>query len=47
MVELAALLGPADIRALAARLGIVPSKRLGQNFVVDAGTVAGSRRRPG
>jgi 16S rRNA (adenine1518-N6/adenine1519-N6)-dimethyltransferase len=40
VVELAALLGPGDIRALAARLGIVPSKRLGQNFVVDAGTVA-------
>ncbi|HEY6478457.1 MAG TPA: 16S rRNA (adenine(1518)-N(6)/adenine(1519)-N(6))-dimethyltransferase RsmA [Streptosporangiaceae bacterium] len=40
MVELAALLGPGDIRALAARLGIVPSKRLGQNFVVDGGTVA-------
>ena len=40
MVELAALLGPSDIRALAGRLGIVPSKRLGQNFVVDGGTVA-------
>jgi ribosomal RNA small subunit methyltransferase A len=35
----AGLLGPADIRDLAARLGIKPSKRLGQNFVVDAGTV--------
>lgn len=33
------LLGPTDIRALAARLGVQPSKRLGQNFVVDAGTV--------
>ncbi len=33
------LLGPADIRQLADRLGIRPSKRLGQNFVVDAGTV--------
>ena len=33
------LLGPADVRALAASLGIEPSKRLGQNFVVDAGTV--------
>ena len=33
------LLGPTEIRALAARLGIQPSKRLGQNFVVDAGTV--------
>jgi 16S rRNA (adenine1518-N6/adenine1519-N6)-dimethyltransferase len=34
-----ALLGPTDIRQLAARLGIRPSKRLGQNFVVDGGTV--------
>lgn len=34
-----ALLGPADIRAIAARLGIRPAKRLGQNFVIDAGTV--------
>ena len=33
------LLGPADIRQLAARLGLRPSRRLGQNFVVDAGTV--------
>jgi 16S rRNA (adenine1518-N6/adenine1519-N6)-dimethyltransferase len=33
------LLGPTDIRNLAARLGIHPAKRLGQNFVVDAGTV--------
>jgi 16S rRNA (adenine1518-N6/adenine1519-N6)-dimethyltransferase len=33
------LLGPTEIRALARRLGIEPSKRLGQNFVVDAGTV--------
>jgi 16S rRNA (adenine1518-N6/adenine1519-N6)-dimethyltransferase len=33
------LLGPTDVRMLAARLGIEPSKRLGQNFVVDAGTV--------
>jgi 16S rRNA (adenine1518-N6/adenine1519-N6)-dimethyltransferase len=40
MVSLGALLGPSDVRALAGRLGIVPSKRLGQNFVVDAGTVA-------
>jgi 16S rRNA (adenine1518-N6/adenine1519-N6)-dimethyltransferase len=35
----ASLLGPTEIRALAARLGVQPSKRLGQNFVVDAGTV--------
>jgi 16S rRNA (adenine1518-N6/adenine1519-N6)-dimethyltransferase len=36
---LARLLGPADVRALAARLGVRPSKRLGQNFVIEAGTV--------
>jgi 16S rRNA (adenine1518-N6/adenine1519-N6)-dimethyltransferase len=36
----AQLLGPTEIRALAARLGVLPSKRLGQNFVVDAGTVS-------
>ena len=35
----AGLLGPTDIRTLAGRLGIRPSKRLGQNFVTDAGTV--------
>jgi 16S rRNA (adenine1518-N6/adenine1519-N6)-dimethyltransferase len=40
VVELAALLGPSEIRALAGRLELVPSKRLGQNFVVDGGTVA-------
>jgi 16S rRNA (adenine1518-N6/adenine1519-N6)-dimethyltransferase len=34
-----ALLGPADIRETARRLGVRPSKRLGQNFVVDPGTV--------
>lgn len=34
------LLGPTEIRELARRLGIQPSKRLGQNFVVDAGTVS-------
>ncbi|PRX07705.1 UNVERIFIED_ORG: dimethyladenosine transferase [Actinomadura viridilutea] len=33
------LLGPADIRDLAARLGVRPTKTLGQNFVVDANTV--------
>lgn len=33
------LLGPADIRGLAARLGVNPTKRLGQNFVIDAGTI--------
>jgi 16S rRNA (adenine1518-N6/adenine1519-N6)-dimethyltransferase len=33
------MLGPADVRELAARLGVRPSKRLGQNFVIEAGTV--------
>jgi 16S rRNA (adenine1518-N6/adenine1519-N6)-dimethyltransferase len=32
-------LGPADVRALAAELGIRPTKALGQNFVHDANTV--------
>ena len=36
---LARLLTPADVRELAARLGVRPSKRLGQNFVIEAGTV--------
>ena len=35
----AGLLGPAGIREIAERLGVRPSKRLGQNFVVDPGTV--------
>ncbi|MDQ7910960.1 16S rRNA (adenine(1518)-N(6)/adenine(1519)-N(6))-dimethyltransferase RsmA [Phytohabitans sp. ZYX-F-186] len=33
------LLGPAEIRELAARLGVAPTKRLGQNFVHDPNTV--------
>jgi 16S rRNA (adenine1518-N6/adenine1519-N6)-dimethyltransferase len=33
------LLGPAEIRQLAARLGVAPTKRLGQNFVHDPNTV--------
>ena len=33
------LLGPSDIRHIAGRLGLRPAKRLGQNFVIDAGTV--------
>ena len=33
------LLSPADVRKLAERLGVRPSKRLGQNFVVEQGTV--------
>lgn len=37
--QTAALLGAADVRRLAARLGVRPTKRLGQNFVVDANTV--------
>jgi 16S rRNA (adenine1518-N6/adenine1519-N6)-dimethyltransferase len=35
----AALLGPAEIRALADELHIRPTKKLGQNFVHDANTV--------
>jgi len=34
-----ALLGPTEIRELAARAGIRPTKQLGQNFVLDGGTV--------
>ena len=34
-----ALLSAADVRALAARLGLRPTKTLGQNFVVDPNTV--------
>ncbi|MCF2706753.1 16S rRNA (adenine(1518)-N(6)/adenine(1519)-N(6))-dimethyltransferase RsmA [Arcanobacterium haemolyticum] len=33
------LLGPVQIRELAAKLGVRPTKTLGQNFVHDAGTV--------
>jgi 16S rRNA (adenine1518-N6/adenine1519-N6)-dimethyltransferase len=33
------LLGPVEIKRLAERLGVRPTKRLGQNFVVDAGTI--------
>ena len=33
------LLGPAEVRKLAERLGVRPAKRLGQNFVHDANTV--------
>jgi 16S rRNA (adenine1518-N6/adenine1519-N6)-dimethyltransferase len=32
-------LTPGDVRAIASRLGVRPSKRLGQNFVVEQGTV--------
>jgi len=34
-----ALLGPAEVRALAAELGLRPTKTLGQNFVIDPNTV--------
>ncbi|GAA3723833.1 16S rRNA (adenine1518-N6/adenine1519-N6)-dimethyltransferase [Spinactinospora alkalitolerans] len=37
--DTARLLTPADVRRLAERLGIRPTKALGQNFVIDAGTV--------
>ena len=33
------LLGPAEIRDLAAKLDLRPTKQLGQNFVIDANTV--------
>src|SRR3954453_17692007 len=33
------LLGPADVRSMAARLGLRPTKTLGQNFVIDPNTV--------
>ncbi len=38
-MQCVALLTPADIRSLAETLGVRPTKRLGQNFVHDAGTV--------
>jgi 16S rRNA (adenine1518-N6/adenine1519-N6)-dimethyltransferase len=37
--QTARLLGPAEIRQLAGRLGLRPTKKLGQNFVIDHGTV--------
>jgi 16S rRNA (adenine1518-N6/adenine1519-N6)-dimethyltransferase len=33
------LLGPADVREIATKAGVRPSKRLGQNFVIEQGTV--------
>lgn len=33
------LLGPKEVRELAERLGVAPTKKLGQNFVIDANTV--------
>ena len=45
------LLGAGDIRRIAGRLGVRPTKRLGQNFVIEQGTVrqiaALARVRPG
>jgi 16S rRNA (adenine1518-N6/adenine1519-N6)-dimethyltransferase len=35
----ASLLGPADVRRLADRLGVRPTKQLGQNFVIDPNTI--------
>ena len=32
------LLGAAEIREIAERLGLRPTKKLGQNFVIDANT---------
>jgi 16S rRNA (adenine1518-N6/adenine1519-N6)-dimethyltransferase len=37
--EASHLLGPAEVRALAAELGLRPTKKLGQNFVHDPNTV--------
>src|SRR4029078_4610217 len=34
-----ALLGPGEVRELAAQLGIRPTNTLGQNFVIDPNTV--------
>lgn len=39
MSERVKLLGPAEIRDLAELLGVTPTKKLGQNFVIDANTV--------
>ena len=41
------LLGAADIRSLAAQLGIKPTKTWGQNFVIDANTVRSIVRMSG
>jgi len=38
-VVAAGLLTPGDVREIAGRLGVRPSKRLGQNFVIEPGTV--------
>lgn len=41
------LLGPADVRSLAADLGLRPAKRRGQNFVIDPNTVRRIARTAG
>jgi 16S rRNA (adenine1518-N6/adenine1519-N6)-dimethyltransferase len=43
----AALLGPAEVRALAERLRLRPTKTLGQNFVIDPNTVRRIARTSG
>ncbi|MCK0113894.1 16S rRNA (adenine(1518)-N(6)/adenine(1519)-N(6))-dimethyltransferase RsmA [Ornithinimicrobium sp. F0845] len=43
----AALLGPVEIRDLAARLGVRPTKSWGQNFVIDPNTVRKIVRQAG
>lgn len=43
--ESADLLTPADVRRLADRAGLRPSRSLGQNFVIDQGTVRRITRR--
>ena len=39
VVTVVRLLTPGDVREIAGRLGVRPSKRLGQNFVIEQGTV--------
>ena len=39
MTDAPRLLGPADVRDLAGRIGVRPTKTLGQNFVHDPNTV--------
>ncbi|KFI45856.1 ribosomal RNA small subunit methyltransferase A [Bifidobacterium bohemicum] len=41
------LLGAADIRRIAAEAGVSPTKKLGQNFVIDPGTVRRIAREAG
>ena len=39
MADKARLLGASELRALAVEIGMVPTKKLGQNFVHDANTI--------